>query len=110
MPQLLKPVHFEDAWSFFAAMSPVIGPLNADLDVAQYLYRGQGSDTHDLVPTAFRKNAQLLFNGKWRQVRTLTSNREQLLAELETVAKSHGDCGSPGASNTGRLTDLENID
>ena len=85
MPDRVRTVPFKDAWAFFQVMTPANAKLEADYDQTGYLYRGHRSDQHDLLPSAFRTDRCLLHGGVWRSIATLTTNRDQLSAELDTL-------------------------
>src|SRR5690348_4516082 len=77
--------HENDAQSFFEALSPTAGILDATyLPEQHWIYRGHGRSDYPLLPSAFREGKKLLRNLRWYETPCATMEL-QISAELETL-------------------------
>lgn len=85
MPTSIESFDHDGAQEFYDAVTLAAGWFGKDVDAPSFLFRGQGSADHDLVPSAFRGDRELILDGAWVRVSTLATNQEQVVAELETL-------------------------
>jgi hypothetical protein len=76
-------------------LSPSRGFGGVEYRAERWLYRGHGSETYELVPSAFRSSTLLPYGGDWLPA-PLPTNRMQIHAELELVAQFFATADAQG--------------
>lgn len=78
--------HFGSAIELLECISPSRGFAGREYRAEQWLYRGHGSATYELVPSAFRAYTLLPYDGEWLPG-PLPTHRMQIHAELELIRR-----------------------
>lgn len=79
-------IECETAAEFVSVLDPLTGPFAQPSTIPAYVFRGVGSESYSLLPSAFRSDRHLLRYRKWRTP-PLSTIREQCAAELETLRR-----------------------
>lgn len=78
--------HFPTAAELLEWLNPARGFSAFDRDPNQWLYRGHGSSSYELLPVAFRPYTMLPLNGQWLPG-PFPTHRMQIQAELDLVQR-----------------------